>query len=127
MISLASIASSNQVLAQLELNNKKILESFDEAGYTHNLHKWVAASYPVAYNIYQYTLTMPMQQNGGTYLCSDGNYREIWPYVDFCLGYSLSTTFLSNLQSKFDGIALSYSLQTSAPSILIGIYASLPS
>ena len=126
-ISLASIASSNQVLAELESNNKKVLEKFDEAAYTNSLHKWVAASYPVSYQIYQYTLTMPVQQNGGTYLCSDGNYREVWPYVDFCLGYGLSTTFLTNLQSKFDGIVVSYSLQSNTPSIFVGIYASLPS
>ena len=127
MISLASIASSNQVLVQVEANNKKILETFDLTGYTNNLHKWVAASYPVAYQIYYYTLTMPMQQKGSTYLCSDGQYREIWPYVDFCLGYGLSTTFLSNLQTKFEGINISYSLQTNPPSILIGIHATLPS
>lgn len=126
-ISLASIASSNQVLVELEANNKKILETFDSTGYTNNLHKWVAASYPVAYKIYQYTIMMPMEQKGSSYLCSDGQYREIWPYVDFCLGYGLSTTFLSTLQTKFDGLSLSYSLQTSSPSILIGIHATLPS
>ena len=37
-ISLASIASSNQVLVELEANNKKILETFDSTGYTNNLH-----------------------------------------------------------------------------------------
>jgi len=126
MISLASISSSNQVLVELEKNNKAILEKFDVDAYTNALHKWVALSHPPSYKIFEYVISMPMQQNGSTYLCSDGNYREVWPYVNFCLGYDISTTFLANLQAKFEGITLSYSLITSTPSIIIGIYATLP-
>jgi len=126
LITLAQISSDNGVLLQIEQSNKTILENFDTEGYTTNLHKWTAERYPPAFLIQTYKLRTPMNQNGSTYLCSDGIYREVFQYVDFCLGYELSTIFLGNLQSKIHGIDLSYSLIVETPFIIIGIHATLP-
>lgn len=126
LITLAEISADNGVLVQMEQNNKALLEQFDIDVYTTNLHKWAAASYPVSFLINTYTLKVPMKQNGASYLCSDGCYREVFQYVDFCLGYDLATTFLTNLNSKIHGVTLSYSLILEIPSIVIGIYATLP-
>lgn len=110
------LISSNQTLTIIEKNNKKALETFDKEGYSNNLHSWAAQSFPSAFKIYEYPISTPTDEIT-MYTCSDGKSRDVWSYIPFCLGYDI-VTYISNLQAKFQGITLSYSITTGLTTLL---------
>lgn len=108
IFNLNDLISANQTLLGIEQKNKQILEAFDQTAYSNALHTWAAESFPQAFIIYSYSLSLPIDQKGG-YLCSDGQRRDIWAYIPFCLGYTIQT-LLVTIQQKFQGIMISYSI-----------------
>jgi hypothetical protein len=121
IFNLNDLISANQTLVGIEQKNKQILETFDQTAYSNALHSWASESFPQAFMIYSYSLSLPLDQTGG-YLCSDGQRRDIWAYIPFCLGYTIQT-LLQNLQTNFQGITITYSIDIRNPVPLFNIHA----
>ena len=120
IVSMEALLSSVNTFSAIETGNKNTLETPTTATLVQNLHAWAGTGFADSYPIYQFTLVAP-QSTGNKYSCSDGTARTVFDYIPFLLGYTLPT-FIANLQAKFPGITLSYSV--SEYPIILQIHAS---
>lgn len=109
IISLAQLVNSVQTLAATEMQNKTILETLSSETLVQNLHGWASVGFADSHCVYEYKL-FPSAKLEGKYRCSDGNLRDIWEYIPFCLGYSINE-FVANIQQQVTDIKLSFSLE----------------
>jgi hypothetical protein len=110
------LINANKTLIAIEQNNKKSLELFNTNEYSNNLHSWASQSFPSSFKVYEYLITTPANEIG-KYTCSDGEIRDIWAYIPFCLGYDIAT-YLNTIQNKFQGISITYSINNGITSSL---------
>lgn len=109
IISLAQLVNSVQTLTSTEIRNKMILEGLNADKLVQNLHGWASVGFTDSHCVYEYTL-FPSAKLDGKHRCSDGNFRDIWEYIPFCLGYSIND-LVANVQMQLTDIKLSFSLQ----------------
>jgi hypothetical protein len=110
IISLAQLVNSVQTLTSTEIRNKMILETLSSETLVQNLHGWASVGFADSHCVYEYQLFPSAKGDGGKYRCSDGNFRDIWEYIPFCLGYSINE-LVANIQQQVTDIKLSFSLE----------------
>ena len=102
------IINSHNILLEIEKENKRTLNTLDFSVFKTNLYKWGSLNYPDSFQAYSFPVTTP-SMSSGLYLCSDGNPKNIWDYIPFCLNMSIAE-WLSAYQAKVNGITLSFSV-----------------
>lgn len=102
------IINSHNILLEIEKENKRTLNTLDFSVFKTNLYKWGSLNYPDSFQAYSFPVTTP-SMSSGLYLCSDGNPKNIWDYIPFCLNMSIPE-WLSAYQAKVNGITLSFSV-----------------
>ena len=107
-LSLNEIINSHNTLLEIENLNKTNFYSLNFGQFRANLYKWAAQGYPDSFLAYSFPVMTP-SMNGYLYNCSDGNPKNIWDYIPFCLNLSLQD-WLNTYQQKVDGIKLSFSV-----------------
>jgi hypothetical protein len=93
----AVVAKENQDKAILSVLIKAPRETLRGA-----LFQWAAAGFPLSYIVKSFTIVPPPT-------CSDGVTRDIYQYINYCLGVDLGDLMVT-LQSKAIGIAFNYSI-----------------
>ena len=111
LLSINDIMNSRETLVATEETNKATLTSLDFNLLKTNLYTWASKGYPDSYVAFSFPIISPGTTNGAL-SCSDGNSRNIWDYIPFFLGKSVSELFES-YQAQIHGITLTYSLQAS--------------
>jgi hypothetical protein len=107
-VNLDDIINSHNTLIEIESRNKTTLNSLDFNQFKSNLYKWAAQGYPDSFLAYSFPVnTPPMTVN--LYNCSDGNPKNIWDYIPFCLNLSLQD-WVNVYQQKVNGLKLSFSV-----------------
>jgi hypothetical protein len=107
-VSLDDIINSRTTLLEIEAQNKKTFYTLDFSQFKTTLYKWAAQGYPDSFLAYSFpVITPPM--TGSVYNCSDGNPKNIWDYIPFCLNLSLQD-WLTTYQQKVNGMTLSFSI-----------------
>lgn len=64
------------------------------------LYIWAASGFASLFELFRYKIEVPA-------ICSDGQSRELIPYIEFCIGGSLSDK-LAQLQSLIIGIRIDF-------------------
>jgi hypothetical protein len=67
-----------------------------------SLFQWAAIEFPDIYIVKTFTIVPPP-------VCSDGVTRDVFGYLNYCLGMSLGD-LISQIQSKVEGIQFSHSI-----------------
>lgn len=114
-ITLDDIVNTHQSYIRAEEQIKGTLTSLDFNLLKTNLYAWAAKGYEDSYPAYQLPVTA--SETNGLIPCSDGTLRNIWDYIPFCLGSSISE-LIQSYEAKLHGISLSFSLQAN-PYILV--------
>jgi hypothetical protein len=107
-VSIDDIMNSHNTLVEIESRNKTNLNSLDFTQFKTNLYKWAAQGYPDSFLTYSFPVMIP-SMTGTLYNCSDGNPKNIWDYIPYCLNLSLED-WLKVYQQKVNGIKLSFSI-----------------
>lgn len=107
-VNLDDIMNSHNTLLEIEVRNKTSLNSLDFNQFKSNLYKWAAEGYPDSFLAYSFPVVTPTM-NANLYNCSDGNPKNIWDYIPFCLNLSLQD-WLTKYQEKVNGFKLSFSI-----------------
>jgi len=107
-VNIFDIINSHNTILQIEQQNKTNLNSLDFSVFKTTLYKWAALNYPDSFLAYSFPVTTP-PLNAGLYSCSDGNPKNIWDYIPYCLNMSIQD-WLSGYQAKVSGITLSFSI-----------------
>jgi hypothetical protein len=107
-VNIFDIINSHNVFVQIEQQNKTNLNSLDFSVFKTSLYKWAALNYPDSFLAYSFPVTTP-PINTGLYSCSDGNPKNIWDYIPYCLTMSIQD-WLAKYQEKVSGITLSFSV-----------------
>jgi hypothetical protein len=107
-VDINDIFNSHHTLIQIERQNKEMFASLDFSQFKNTLYKWAALNYPDSFLAYSFPVTTPPMTNC-IYCCSDGNPKNIWDYIPYCLGMSIQD-WLTSYQSKVSGITLSFSV-----------------
>jgi hypothetical protein len=107
-VNILDIINSHSLLIQFEEQNKTSLNSLDFSLFRTTLYKWAALNYPDSFLAYSFPVATPPIANG-LYSCSDGNPKNIWDYIPYCLGMSIQD-WVSAYQAKVNGINLSFSV-----------------
>lgn len=107
-VSLDEIMNSHHTLIEIENQNKIKCNSLDFAQLKTVLYKWASQDYPDSFLAYSFPITTP-PVNNSLYNCSDGIPRNIWDYVQYCIGSTIAE-WLNTYQGKMNGIKLSFSV-----------------
>lgn len=107
-VDINDIFNSHNTLIQIERQNKEMFASLDFSQFKNTLYKWAALNYPDSFLAYSFPVTTPPVTNC-IYCCSDGNPKNIWDYIPYCLGMSIQD-WLNSYQAKVSGITLSFSV-----------------
>ena len=107
-VNISDIINSRSVFLEIEQQNKTNLTSLDFSVFKTLLYKWAALNFPDSFLAYSFPVTTPPITNG-LYSCSDGNHKNIWDYIPYCLGMSIQE-LITGYQTKVSGIALSFSV-----------------
>jgi len=107
-VDINDIMNSHKVFLEIEQQNKTNLNSLDFSVFKTTLYKWAALNYPDSFLAYSFPVTTP-PLNAGLYSCSDGNPKNIWDYIPYCLNMSIQD-WLIRYQEKVSGITLSFSI-----------------
>jgi hypothetical protein len=107
-VNIFDIINSHNVFVQFEQQNKTNLNSLDFSLFKTTLYKWAALNYPDSFLAYSFPVATPPIASG-LYPCSDGNPKNIWDYIPYCLGMSIQD-WLAAYQAKVNGINLSFSV-----------------
>lgn len=107
-IDINEIMNSLNTLTEIQEQNKKQFASLDFSAFKTTLYKWAALKYPDSFLAYSFPVTTP-PMTAGLYSCSDGNPKNIWDYIPYCLGMSIQDWLIS-YQQKVNGITLSFSV-----------------
>jgi hypothetical protein len=107
-IDIHQIMNSHNIFLEIEEQNKTNLNSLDFSVFKTTLYKWAALNYPDSFLAYSFPVTTP-PISAGLYPCSDGNPKNIWDYIPYCLKMSIPD-WLSRYQAKVSGITLSFSV-----------------
>jgi hypothetical protein len=107
-VNIFDIINSHNVFVQIEQQNKTQFASLDFSAFKTTLYKWAALNYPDSFLAYSFPVTTP-PHTAGLYSCSDGNPKNIWDYIPYCLGMSIQD-WLTGYQAKVSGITLSFSI-----------------
>jgi len=107
-VNLDDVMNSHNTLIEIELQNKTTLNSLNFNLLKSNLYKWAAQGYPDSFLAYSFPVMTPCM-NACLYNCSDGNPKNIWDYIPFCLNLSLQD-WVNMYQGKVNGIKLSFSV-----------------
>jgi len=121
-IDINQIMNSHNIFLEVEQQNKTNLNSLDFSVFKSTLYKWAALNYPDSYLAYSFPVTTP-PISAGLYPCSDGNPKNIWDYIPYCLKTSIPD-WLSGYQAKVSGITLSFSVN--ADPYYINIHVTRP-
>jgi hypothetical protein len=108
-IDIHEIINSHNVFVEIEQQNKTNLNSLDFSVFKTTLYKWAALNYPDSFLAYSFPVTTPPMAAAGLYSCSDGNPKNIWDYIPYCLNMSIQD-WISHYQAKVNGITLSFSV-----------------
>jgi len=107
-VNILDIINSHNVFVEIEQQNKTNLNSLDFSVFKTTLYKWAALNYPDSFLAYSFPVTTPPMASG-LYSCSDGNPKNIWDYIPYCLNMSIQD-WLTRYQAKVSGITLSFSV-----------------
>ena len=107
-VNIFDIINSHNVFVQIEQQNKTNLNSLDFSLFKTSLYKWAALNYPDSFLAYSFPVATPPIASG-LYSCSDGNPKNIWDYIPYCLGMSIQD-WITGYQAKVNGITLSFSV-----------------
>ena len=123
-IDINQIMNSHNIFVEIEEQNKTNLNSLDFSVFKTTLYKWAALNYPDSFLAYSFPVTTPPMLSG-LYPCSDGNPKNIWDYIPYCLKMSIQD-WLSAYQAKVSGITLSFSVNADPYYINIHVTRSPP-
>lgn len=121
-IDINQIMNSHNIFVEIEEQNKITLNSLDFSVFKTTLYKWAALNYPDSYLAYSFPVRTP-PNSAGLYPCTDGNPKNIWDYITYCLKTSIKE-WLSAYQAKVSGITLSFSVN--ADPYYINIHVTRP-
>jgi len=107
-VNISDIINSHSVFLEIEQQNKTNLNSLDFSVFKTRLYKWAALNYPDSFLAYSFPVTTPPIANG-LYSCGDGNPKNIWDYIPYCLGMPIQD-WITGYQAKVSGITLSFSV-----------------
>ena len=108
-ISLETLMASQDAAVSKEQADKQMLApiiSTDVTVHTPTLYQWARCGFPPIYPIVSVGVTPPS-------VCADGVSRPFFEYVEYLLGDTVASK-MAALQTKLQGIQVSYSLESSA-------------
>jgi len=115
VITLEDIQNEQTVLLQNETNFKDFLTqnvlNVSLASIRPRLIQWATLNYPYGYTIINVPVSVPE-------MCSDGIYRSLGSYVEFCLGMTIDN-MISALSQRITGVVLSVRLNPSSFEVIV--------
>jgi len=109
LVDIDELTQNIEVLRAIEKGNRDTLLSFDSVMFKKNMASWAAKGFPDTAAVYNFTLQKPSMQ-GSLYLCSDGDDRLLWEYIEYLIGIPISD-YISKFQVQVNGIILTYSIR----------------
>jgi len=109
LVDIDELTQNIEVLRAIEKGNRDTLLSFDSVMFKKNMATWAAKGFPDTAAVYNFTLQKP-RMHESLYLCSDGDDRLLWEYIEYLIGTPISD-YISKFQSQVNGIILTYSIR----------------